>query len=81
MSVDIEEWMARDGLPPTFYLTDDSEGATRLRVGALRALGLQVGWDPDNGHEHHGAVWGIGSSHRKKIRRMAATIRKALGET
>ncbi len=82
MSVDIEQWMIGDGLHPLHYLTDPSEGATRLRVGDLRNLGMQVGWDPDGGHQHHGAVWGIGnSSRRKKVWQLAITLRKAHGET
>ena len=63
------------------YLPDETQGATRIRVGDLRALGLKVGWDPDSGHAHHGAVWGIKTTHRKKIAKKAETLRKAEGET
>lgn len=81
MSVDILEWMVADGLHSTYYLADPDVGATSLRVGELRALGLQVGWNPDSGHKHHGEVWGINSSKRKRISRIAVTVRKAAGET
>jgi hypothetical protein len=52
-------------------------------VGQLRLLGFQVGWDPDGGHKHHGAVWGIGngSARRRRIRAIGQTLRKAEGET
>jgi hypothetical protein len=82
MSVDIEEWMAADGLDPLHYLTDPSHGAVRLSVGELRAAGFQVGWDQQAGNPHHGSVWGIGngSTRRKKIARIAVTVRKAEGE-
>jgi hypothetical protein len=82
MSVDIQSWMREDGLDDFHYLSDESEGATRIRVGELRALGLQVGWDPDSGHVHHGAVWGIkNSGFRKKVARKAESLKKAEGET
>lgn len=81
MSVDILRWMAEDRLDECYYLADEIVGATKLRVGDLRAIGLQVGWDPDSGHSHHGAVWGIKQSHRRKIARGAITVRKAEGET
>ena len=80
MSVDIECWMAADGLSSLHYVADPSHGATRLRVGDLRKLGMKVGWDPDNGHRHHGAVWEITTSFRKKMQRSALTLRKATGE-
>jgi hypothetical protein len=82
MSVDIEDWMTVDGVPPLHYVTDDSQGAVRLNVGALRGEGLKIGWDPLPENEHHGAVWGIGngSGRRKRIARLADTIRKARGE-
>lgn len=83
MSVDIEEWMAADGLLPTHFISDPNHGAVRLRVGDLRQEGLKVGWDPDNGHAYHDAVWGVGkgSSRRRRIAKLAVTVRKADGET
>ena len=65
-----------DDLDDLYYLPDETQGATRIRVGDLRALGLKVGWDPDNGHPHHGAVWGIKTTHRRKIARKAETLKK-----
>jgi hypothetical protein len=82
MSVDIQRWMREDGLDDLYYLADESVGATLIRVGDLRAMGLRVGWDPDSGHKHHAAVWGItNSNYRKKVWRVAQTLRKAEGET
>ena len=81
MSVDIEEWMVADGLDALHYVTDPSHGAVRISVGELRRLGFKVGWDPGH-HPHHAAVWGIGngSSRRRKVKALAVTIRKAIGE-
>jgi hypothetical protein len=82
MSVDILRWMAEDQLDECYYLADETIGATKIRVGDLRALGLQVGWDPETGHVHHGAVWGIrDQKQRRKIAKAAITVRKAEGET
>jgi hypothetical protein len=82
MSVDLEVWMRADGLEPLHYATDPTHGAVRLNVGELRRLGFQVGWDPDGGHRHHGAVWGIGpgSKRKKRVQKIATTIRRAEGE-
>lgn len=81
MSVDIIRWMDEDGLHDVYYLADETIGATKIRVGDLRAMGLKVGWDPDGGHSHHGAVWGLKQTHRRKIAKAAITVRKAEGET
>jgi len=81
MSVDIQRWMHEDNLDDFHYLPDESQGATRIRVGYLRGLGLQVGWDPDGGHPHHAAVWGLKKNHRRKIAKAAETLKKAEGET
>jgi len=81
MSVDIQRWMHEDGLNDLYYLPNEAQGATRIRVGDLRELGLKVGWDPDGGHPHHGAVWGVKSTLRRKIARKAETLKKARGET
>jgi hypothetical protein len=82
MSVDILEWMQADNLLPLHFVTDPAHGAVSIRVGDLRGLGLQVGWDPDGGHQYHGAVWGLrNSSRRRKVLKIAVTIKKAAGET
>jgi hypothetical protein len=75
-----ECWMTNDGLASLDYVTDPTHGATRLSVGFLRSLGMKVGWDPDNGHQHHGAVWDITTSFRKRMQKSAVTVRKAAGE-
>jgi hypothetical protein len=81
MSVDIESWMLADGLQQLHYVSAD-EGARRFRVGDLRAMGMMVGWDPDGGHYHHGAVWNVpgSTSGRRRIRDMAVLIKLADGE-
>lgn len=83
MSVDIEEWMKVDRLDPLFYVTDPTHGAVRLKVGDLRNQQLQVGWDPDNSHQHHGGVWGIGNGSKRKRRvlEIAISLKRAQGET
>jgi hypothetical protein len=82
MSVDIEEWMLAAGLDSLHYVTAPTHGAVRLNVGELRKLGFQVGWDPDDAHPHHGGVWGIGngSKRKRKILRLAITVRMVKGE-
>lgn len=81
MSVDIEEWMVADGLDPLAYVTDPGHGAVRVSVGELRARGFQVGWDPVDANPHHGEVWGISNSkRRRKIAEIAQTLRKTEGE-
>jgi hypothetical protein len=83
MSVDIEEWMQVDGLDTLHYVTDPTHGAVRLKVGDLRRQGLQVGWDPDDAHPHHGGVWGIGNGSKRKRRvlEIATSLKRAEGET
>jgi hypothetical protein len=83
MSVDIEEWMKVDGLDPLHYITDPTHGAVRLRVGDLRRQKLQVGWEPDNAHPHHGGVWGIGNGSKRKRRvlEIATSLKQVEGET
>jgi hypothetical protein len=82
MSVDIEEWVLAANLDALHYIRDPSYGATRLNVGALRKAGFKVGWDPLPHNPHHGAVWGIGngSKRKRRVAKLATTIRKAMGE-
>jgi hypothetical protein len=82
MSVEIEEWLIEAGLDRLKNLPDPSFGAVQLNVGELRRLKFRVGWDPDGGHEYHGAVWGIGngSTRRRRIRDIAVRLRSAKGE-
>jgi hypothetical protein len=82
MSVYVEEWMRADGLDPLHYLTDPRHGAVRINVGELRQLGFQVGWDPDDGPPHHGAVWSIGngSKRKKRVHKIATTVKTVEAE-
>ena len=83
MSVDIEDWAVADGLDSLHYVTDPTNGAVRIRVGELRKQGFQVGWHPDDAHPHHGLVWGIGngSKRKRRVKAIAQTVRKVLGES
>jgi hypothetical protein len=83
MSVYIQEWMKVDGLDPLHYISDPTYGAVRLKVGDLRKQNLQVGWDPDDAHPHHGGVWGIGNGSKRKRRvlEIATSLKRAEGET
>jgi hypothetical protein len=74
--------MISDGLDPLHYVQDETHGATRINVGALRSLGFRVGWDPQPFNKHPGVVWGIGngSKWKRRVRDLAITIRKAAGE-
>jgi hypothetical protein len=81
MSVDIWEWMSDDGLSPLHYLRDDLHGAVRIKVGDLRRLGLLVGWLPMERNPHHGCVWGLTKSLRRKVSALPKeTLRKVSGE-
>jgi hypothetical protein len=83
MSVDIEPLMIAAGLAPLHYVPA-GQGAVKLKVGDLRDLGFRVGSDPDipGGNPQHGLVWGIGngSKRRKRILKIAITVRKVPGE-
>ena len=78
MSADLMQPMLDDGLGPTGRKEDRcAEAAVRLRVGALRALGLRVGRDPGQiGDPYHVNVWDVQKRHRRKIRNIAEWIDK-----
>ena len=74
--------MTAAGLDPLHHVTDPTHGAVRLMVGDLRKLQLKVGWDPDDAHPHHGAVWGVtNSKRRRRVLEVATTLRLLVGET
>jgi hypothetical protein len=81
MSVDVERWILADGLPQLHYVSA-AEGARRIRVGDLRADGMMVGFDPDGGHPHHGAVWNVPGSRsgRRRIHAQATLLKLAENE-
>ncbi len=60
MSVDLQRLIEEAGLDPKQYvLSPPWVGAVRFKAGALRGVGLMVGYDPlplDN--PYHGEVWG-----------------------
>lgn len=82
MSVDCAELMLASGLNELAYVADRTHGAVKIRVGDLRALGLQVGFDPQAHNPHHCSVWGLGVKQRKKVARLQKVVlRKVQGET
>jgi hypothetical protein len=78
MSADLMQPMLDDGLSPTGRKeAHRAEAAVRLRVGALRTLGLRVGRDPGKtGDPYHVNVWDVQKRHRGKIRDIAEWIDK-----
>ncbi len=77
MSVDLLAPMLKDGLPMSGRKTSDHEGVVKLKVGALRSLGLEIGKDPVPGsNPYHCAVWGVNKSNRKNICKLAEWIDK-----
>jgi hypothetical protein len=74
-------WMTEAGLEIMHYAKQPMFGAVRLRVGDLRTIGLKVGYDPQPDNPHHCAVWGLSSgSRRKRVQRLAQTVKKCQGE-
>jgi len=69
MSVDILELLVQDNVEIPSRMPPGHEGAVKIQVGKLRGLGLKVAPDPsrDQG-PYHASVWGIGNSHRRKIK-------------
>jgi hypothetical protein len=81
MSVDILNLIEAAGIDARTHVTGlpNHPYAVSLRVGDLRALGLQVGYQPLEekppfpANPFHGAVWGIGNSRgpKNELRRIA----------
>jgi hypothetical protein len=80
MSVVHQGWCTAAAEDVMQFAKDRAFGAVRIKVGDLRALGFRVGYDPQPTNPHHCAVWGIGSQ-RKKVQRLARTLKKCDGET
>lgn len=78
MSTDLMQPMLDDGLGPTGRKNDhQAEAVVRLRVGALRSLGLRVGRDPGTTNDpYHVNVWDVEKRHRRKIKRIAEWVDK-----
>lgn len=83
MSVVHERWIADANIDSMHYAKEKTHGAVRINVGQLRAQGFKVGYDPLPDNPHHCAVWGIGngSSRKRRVQKLAITIRKCDGET
>lgn len=61
MSVDLQAQIEEAGLNCRKFLsttTPQYAGSVRFEAGALRGVGLQVGFDPLPTNPHHGEVWG-----------------------
>ncbi len=77
MSVDILDRLKEDGVDPASRLARDQEAAVTVLAGDLRRLGLEIGRDPTRDNDkYHAAVWGVRSSHRKKIKALSEWIVK-----
>ena len=75
MSVDLGQSLEAGGLDEA-AMVPVGFGAVRLRVGRVRLIGLRVGSDPiseassahPTGNPHHGQVWGVKTSYKRKLR-------------
>jgi len=67
MSVDIEKKMVAAGLAVAARVLPPFVGAGRLIAAELRALQMLVGEDPLKENPHHGAVWHVRQTKRKKL--------------
>jgi hypothetical protein len=83
MSVVHEGWCQAASIDVMQFAKEPTHGAVRLKVGDLRAAGFQVGYDPLPSNVHHCAVWGIGngSPRKRRVHRLAQTVKKCTGET
>ena len=83
MSVDLEHSLHNAGLPSD-HLLSAGDGAVRITVSDVRALGLPVGSDPVDAmattpaNPHHGQVWGVRSNKGKKLSRLARSWVRAI---
>ena len=67
MSVDLLDAMEADGVQPRDRAGEDHVAIVKLNVGSLRALGLTIGYDPQDENPYHTEVWGVTGGIRKKI--------------
>ncbi|KRQ96888.1 hypothetical protein CP49_32955 [Bradyrhizobium valentinum] len=78
-----DDYVLRHIVPPHDLHPDTDKGVTRVASGAY-SESSDGGMSADILRwmaEHHGAVWGIKQSHRRRIARVAITVRRAQGET
>lgn len=73
LSIDLEQSITAAGLDPKAFVTTPKYlGSVRFEAGAIRALGLKVGFDPLPDNEHHGEVWGAtGRSAKKQLLKLS----------
>lgn len=77
MSVNMLSELKKHEVDPATRMPENHEGAVTLRAGDLRELGLEVGPDPGLRNDpYHAAVWGVKSSHRKKIKNLCKWLIK-----
>ena len=75
MSVVMLDRLRDANLHPSSRMPPDHVGAVLIEAGKLRQLGLQVGPDPMvNDDPFHASVWGVKSSHRKKIKKLSVWL-------
>ena len=74
MSVDLEHFIestVRD--PRAFVTTPIWFGSVFFQAGTLRGERLQVGYDPIQGNEFHGEVWGVRTrAQSRRLQELAA---------
>jgi hypothetical protein len=58
--------MLNAGLSPEDRKGEKYEAIVRLRVRDIRAIGLQVGPDPQPDNPFHAAIWGIKKDRTKR---------------
>lgn len=73
MSIDIEKLIIEAGKDPHNFVTSDRwPGSVLFDVGALRELGLRIGFDPLPNNPFHGEVWGkFSKSQQRSLRSLA----------
>ena len=77
MSVDILDRLDEDGVDPASRLAPNQEAAVIIRAEDLRHLGLIVAPDLNRENDkYHASVWGVRSSHRKKIKALSEWLIK-----
>jgi hypothetical protein len=77
MSTEILDLILRDGLSPAERKPQDHEGVVKLKVEALRGLGLIVGHDPIDGvNPYHASVWGVSRALQRRLLQMCEWIDK-----
>lgn len=72
MSIDLERQIIEAGLVPRDYVTTPRWiGSVVFKAGDLRNEGLRIGFHPLPDNPYHGEVWGLTSSHARRLKGLA----------